>query len=86
MSVLSVAGDRAYIVSGMGGLEQSGDAEDVDVTLWDCLMHWVYRLKVWVSWVGQVGITQQDDSNNGKLILTEPYVPNPALISLSFKE
>lgn len=33
MSVLSVAGDRAYIVSGMGGLEQSGDAEDVDVTL-----------------------------------------------------
>lgn len=49
-------------------------------------MHWVYRLKVWGSWVGQVGITQQDDSNSGKLILIEPYVPHPALISLSFKE
>ena len=49
-------------------------------------MHWVYRLQVWGSWVGQVCITQQDDSNNGKLILTEPFVPNPALISLSFKE
>ena len=33
MCLLSMAGDRACIVYGMGGLEQSGEAEDVDVTL-----------------------------------------------------